>query len=222
MTTATAKPTQRKFRTWRLVVPVLLAALGAFMCAGPGSLAVPSTLRLIENFACPKGAHAALPTVAPAPTAQMQTVYCVGDEGSAPQEATYQFFGAGASLYFLLLLVPLLALGLTVRFGGAPAPISPRPLSRDAEAELKRLIVEGRQLEAIKLVQSRLGTSRRWARDYVAELGKQPIETPPADAARTPSVTVVERLKQLKELLETELISEEEYEAKRFDILEAL
>jgi hypothetical protein len=221
MTTATPQPTQRKFRTWRIVVPVLLAALGAFMCAGPGSIAVPSTLRLIENFACPRGAHAALPTVAPEPAAQMQAVYCVG-EGSAPQEATLAFFGAGASLYFLLLLVPLLALGLTVRFGGAPAPISPRPLSRDAETELKRLIVEGRQLEAIKLVQSRLGTSRRWARDYVAELAKQPIETPPAGAHATPSVTVVERLKQLKELLETELISEEEYEAKRFDILEAL
>ncbi|MCC7362004.1 MAG: hypothetical protein IT317_21145 [Anaerolineales bacterium] len=220
MTTATAKPTQTKFRTWRIVVPVLLAAMGAFLCAGPGSLAVPSTLRLIENFACPRGAHAALPTVAPDPAAQMQTVYCVGEAG-APQEATLAFFGAGASFYFLLLLVPLLALGLTVRFSGAPGSISPRPLSRDAETELKRLIVEGRQLEAIKMVQRRLGTSRRWARDYVAELAKQPIETAPA-GARAASVTVVERLKQLKELLESQLISEEEYEAKRFDILEAL
>lgn len=217
---STSKPTQPKFRTWRIVVPVLLAALGALMSAGPGSVAVPSTLRLFENVACPAGQYAALPTVTAA-NAQVQAVYCV-DAAGQPTEATRPFFVAGFSVYFLLLLVPLLALGLTVRFGG---PAATRPLGADADNELRRMIAAGRHLEAVKLVQNRLGTSRRWARDYVQELAKAPDVPAPNPAAaepRPPSLTVIERLQQLKELLETNLISEEEYVAKRFDILEAL
>lgn len=217
---STSKPIQPKFRTWRIVVPVLLAIFGALLCAGPGSVAVPSTLRLFERVACPAGQYAALPTVAAA-NARVQAVYCV-DAAGAPTEATGQFFFAGLSLYSLLLLVPLLALGLTLRLG---APKATRPLGADADNELRRMIAAGRHLEAVKLVQNRLGTSRRWARDYVQELAKAPdVPAPnPATAeARPPSLSVIERLQQLKELLETNLISEEEYAAKRFDILEAL
>jgi len=64
-----------------------------------------------------------------------------------------------------------------------------------------------------------------WAREYVQELAKapdMPTPDPAAAAPAPPSITVMDRLKQLKELLETNLISEEEYAAKRFDILEAL
>lgn len=222
MSTSYPKATQPKFHTWRIVVPVLLAAITALLCAGPGAVAVPSTLRLFENVACPPGQHAGLaPTQAINPGAQMQQVYCVDEAGSA-NLATTEFFGAGTAVYFLVFLVPLLVLGLTVRFGG---PTATRPLGPDADNELRRMIAAGRQLEAVKLIQNKLGTSRRWAREYVAELSKapdMPTPDPAAAAPPPPSITVMDRLRQLKELLETNLISEEEYAAKRFDILEAL
>ena len=219
MATSIPKVNKYKFRTWRIVVPMLLALLGALMCAGPGTVAVPSTLRIFENVACPAGQHAGLASEPQIANSQLQEVYCV-DEAGAATLATNEFFGASVGIYFLVLLVPLLALGLTVRFG---APAATRPLGADADNELRRMIAAGRQLEAVKLVQNRLGTSRRWAREYVTELSKAP-DMPPADpvAPAPPSLAVMERLKQLKELLETNLISEEEYAAKRFDILEAL
>ena len=218
---STSKPTQPKFRTWRIVVPVLLATLAALMCAGPGTIAVPTTLRLFESAACPAGQHAGIPTVAPVANPQVQQVYCV-DEAGAAVEATNEFFKLSLGVYFLLALVPLLALGLTMRFG---APTGMRPLGADADRELRRMLAAGRQLEAVKLVQNRLGTNRRWAREYVAELAKapdMPTPDPAAAAPQPPSITVLDRLRQLKELLETNLISEEEYAAKRFDILETL
>jgi hypothetical protein len=221
---STPQPSQPKFRTWRIVLPVLLAAFGALMCAGPGSVAAPSTLSLFENVACPAGQHAGLPTVDAAANPSVQTVYCVDTAGGSPTLATSQFFGAAFGVYFLLLLVPLLALGLTVRFG----PASVRALSPQGLEEIKRMIVAGRQVEAIGVVQKRLALSRRTARDYIQALADELQKTPaPPGIAAAPEVkqplaTVIERLRQLKELLEADLISDEEYDAKRFDILEAL
>jgi hypothetical protein len=215
---STPKSTPPKFRTWRIVVPVLLATFAALMCAGPGSVAVPNMLSLFARAACPAGQHAALPTVAPVANPQVQTVYCV-DEAGVPTDATRQFFGVSFAGYFIVFAVPLLLVGLTMRFG---SPRVARPLGADAERELRRLMAAGRQLEAVKYVQNRLGVSRRAARDYVQQLAATPEAPAEPAAAPTPAPGVLERLKQLKQLLETDLISKEEYEAKRFDILAAL
>ena len=75
-----------KFRTWRLVVPILLAAFGALMCAGPGSVAAPGTVVLFERIACPQGAHAGIPTITGEANPQVQAVYCV-QEGAEPFSA---------------------------------------------------------------------------------------------------------------------------------------
>jgi hypothetical protein len=194
------------------------------LCAGPGSLAAPSTLQWFERLACPAGQTADYELV-PAPGAVagdlMRYTYCVDGAGQRTLAAG-RFFGVMFGVYFGALLVPALLLGLTMQVGGGQRA-QPRPLGWEAEAEVRGLIAQGQHAKAVKLVQAKTGRSARRAEEFVKVMASRPElpEAPPKQSP-APAASPLDRMKQLKALLDTGLISGKEFEAKKAEILEAM
>jgi hypothetical protein len=211
---------QAKFQSWRIVVPVLFAALSAVMCAGPGSLAAPATFQWFEPLICPGGQRITYEYVATAGDTAIplaQAVYCeqaAGLRSVVTERALGLMFGS----YFALFLVPALLIGLTVQFGPRGKRGAPRPVGWQAEQELRALLAAGKQAEAARLVRAKTGATPKWAREYLDVLAHNPQTEPPA-RPEPPAPTPLDKLTQLKKMLDTGLITAKDYEAKKTDIL---
>jgi hypothetical protein len=207
-----------KFKSWRIVVPVLLAAVNAIMCAGPGSLAAPDTLRWFGPLICPGGqqiAYEYLPTAGDAVSQVSQAVYCQ-DTAGLRTLASNRALGTMLGVYFTIFVVPALIVGLTAQFGSGSRRF-PRPLDWEAEQDVRMLISAGHQAEAAKLIRQKSGGTPKWARDYIDNMAKMVETAPPRAPAPAPSP--LDKLKQLKEMLDAGLITAKEYDAKKVDIL---
>jgi hypothetical protein len=206
-----------KFKSWRILVPILFAAVNAVMCAGPGSLAAPVTLSWFEPLICPAGQEIAYEYAQAAGTAAgqlSQVVYCQDGAGQRTWVGN-QALGVMMGSYFAIFLLPALVIGLTAQFGKRGAP---RPLGWEAEQEVRALIADGRQAQAAKLVREKTGSTPKWAREYIDVMTHVP-ETVPSPRPAAPAPSALDKLKQLKEMLDAGLISAKDYDAKKTDIL---
>lgn len=211
---------RRKFRSWRIVVPVLVAAFNAVMCAGPGSLAAPATLRWFERLICPSGQRIAydyVETAGSAASPLTQFIYCESAAGQRTLSGN-RALSVMMGTYFALFLLPALAVGLTVQFGSGRR--APRPLASETERAVRLLVSAGRPAEAAKLLREKTGGTPRWAREVIDRMAHTPEPTPAPAAPPPPSA--LDKLKQLKEMLDTSLITSKDYEAKKADILSQL
>jgi hypothetical protein len=209
-----------KFHSWRILVPVLFAALSAMMCAGPGSLAAPATLRWFEPLICAGGQRIAQEYIASAgdtPVPLAQAVYCEAS-GGLRALVTERAFGLMFGSYFALFLLPALILGLTAQFGPRGRRGAPRPLGWQAEQDVRALLAAGKQAEAARLVREKTGATPKWAREYLDVLAHKPEAVPPP-RPEPPAPTPLDKLTQLKKMLDTGLITAKDYEAKKGDIL---
>ncbi len=207
----------------RLIVPAGVAAFIAAMCAGPGVIIVPASLRLADWFLCPNGGTA-VPYVLHNPYSPGEAVWngdtsCIGAEGERIPGRDNLAFPAMCVTYLVPLAV-LFSLGwirwtrnVQRTWGDAGRPVTPAsrlPTRVDPQTrqEAQELLALGQRIEAIKLVRERTAMGLKEAKDYVDALA----ETPP-DAEE------VETLRQLKQMMDEGLITIQEYQAKKSDIL---
>jgi hypothetical protein len=209
-----------KFHSWRILVPVLFAALSAIMCAGPGSLAAPASLKWFEPLICPGGqriTHEYVATAGNTSVPLAQAVHCE-DGAGLRSVATERALGLMFGSYFALFLLPALMIGLTAQFGPRGRRGAPRPLGWEAEQQVRALLAAGKQAEAARLVRAKSGATPKWAREYLDVLAHKP-EAEPAPKPEPPAPTPLDKLTQLKKMLDTGLITAKDYEAKKTDIL---
>jgi len=212
----------------RLLVRLGFAAFIAAMLAGPGAAVFPSTLRWGAWAACSDG-------TAPAPE-RFRASYsrpgetqvrllCTGPDGRAEDHTGMAMVGLWA-MYLVggTVLLSLLGLRAGARDGTATVPATPRSVPPEVEAAARKLVEKDQTIHAIKLVREASGMGLKEAKDWVEALPHRP-PSPPADtpATMTPDVRApADRLRELERLRDAALITADEYESKRAEILEEL
>lgn len=203
---------------------MIVAGFLSLMCAGPGTLILvavaPSSVTLLGRIICPAGTNMDARWVRYSynrPGESNLEVACVDGSGKPPGESRTWWFLKLSSFYFVLFLLPLLLISLTTGADESPRARQTH-LTPEAELEVKRLLAQGKKLEAIKLMRELAGIGLREAEDYVETLPAALVTDQPVETREEPA----ERLQQLKEMLDAELITEQEYEAKKAAILSKL
>jgi len=212
----------------RLLVRLGFAAFIAAMLAGPGAAIFPSTLRWGAWAACPEG-------TAPAPE-RFRASYsrpgetqvrllCTGPDGRAEDHTGMAMVGLWA-MYLVggTVLLSLLGLRASASGGTATASAAPRNVPPEVEAAARKLHSSGQTIHAIKLVREASGMGLKEAKDWVETLPHRP-PSPATDAPATASPGVrapADRLRELERLRDAALITADEYEAKRAEILKEL
>jgi len=212
----------------RLLVRLGIAAFIAAMLAGPGAAVFPSTLSWGAWAACPRG-------TAPAPErfrasysrpGETQVRFlCVAPDGSGEDHTGMAMVGLWA-MYFVAgtVLLSLLGLRTGTRTVAATLPATPRSVPPEVVEAARKLRFSGQTISAIKLVREASGMGLKEAKDWVEALPQHP----PPPAAAAPAATSpesrapAERLRELERLRDAALISADEYEAKRAEILAEL
>lgn len=211
------------FSISRIVATAVIAGFFALMLAGPGSLIVPATLKLTSPLVCPAGSGIGYKRVRYAyqrPGESSLEVNCVRDDGTRASDDIFgKAFLALSGIYFLILFITLLLLSL-FRTPKEPAPAGgpPPSLSGSALDDVSMLARAGRKIEAIKRVRELTGCGLKEAKDYVESLdrfGSAPARESSIHTADDPA----EKLIKLKEMLDAGLITPEDYEAKKAEIL---
>lgn len=217
-----------RFSKPRIFLPVLLSLFLAIMMAGPGTLillaAAPSSVNLLGKVVCPTASRMEARWVRYSysrPGESSLEVACVGEEAGQASDSRPQWFLKLLGFYFVLFLIPLLYLFATAgtkatKVAAAPAKQPPTPLTPAAELEARRLLAEGKKIEAIRLVRELTGKDLKAASHDVEALAARAEHE--AVAARP----LLERLKEAKEMLDAGLITEREYEAKKEKLLSEL
>lgn len=216
----------------RLLARLIAAAFIGIMLAGPGAAIFPSTLRWGAWAACPEG-------TAPAPERfrasysrpgeSQVRLLCTAPDGRAEDHTLMAIVGLWA-MYTAGLTVLFSLLGLR---RGATAPASAAGLSTpvsvpaEVEAKARALLARGQNVTAIRIVrESTPGMGLKEAKDWVEALPHRPPSSSAAAAtvvAPSPETrTREERLTELKRLLDSRLITIDEYDAKKAEILAEL
>jgi hypothetical protein len=211
----------------RVLVIAGAAAFTAAMLAGPGAAIFPSTLRWGAWIACP-----ARTALAPRrfhqsydrPGESHVALACVSP-GGASRDRTLAAMGGLWLMYFMggCVVLALLTRPRGPRAEDAPtraAAAPPRPVPADAEAKARELMARDQKISAIKIVRDATGMGLKEAKDWVEALPHRP----PSSAASSPGTGLapVERLAELKRMLDAGLVTQAEFEAKKSEILAGL
>lgn len=214
----------------RLLARLIAAAFIGIMMAGPGAAIFPSTLRWGAWAACPEG-------TAPAPERfrasysrpgeSQVRLLCTAPDGRAEDHTLMAIVGLWAMYTAgLTVLFSLLGLRASTRSGALAEPGVPRSVPPEVETRARVLVERDQKIHAIKLVRDATGMGLKEAKDWVEALPHRP----PSSSASTATVvapspetrTREERLTELKRLLDSRLITIDEYDAKKAEILAEL
>jgi hypothetical protein len=206
-----------------------VAAFVAVMLAGPGAAVFPSTLRWAAWIACPAGSTPAPRTFHASyhrPGERGVAFHCVAPDGTE-HERTLAAMGGLWLMYFLGISVLLSLLALRRGRDAEPHATSstvpsPRPVPPEVEAKARELVARGQTISAIKVVREASKMGLKEAKDWVEAL---PLR-PPRTAAESPRTAATDsptgRLAELKRMLDAGLITADEFEAKKAEILAEL
>lgn len=218
-------------RGGRMLARAAAAAFFAAMLGGPGAAIFPSTLRWAEWIACPQGTTAAPRTFrAPhhEPGERGVVFHCVAPDGTA-HERTLAALGGLWLMYFMGIFTVLTLLSAresssaTRTTPTATAP--PRPVAPDVERKARELMSDDQKIHAIKVVRDATGMGLKEAKDWVEALPhRAPSTAPPPSpgTAGTTGIGAVDRLAELKRMFDAGLITTDEFEAKKAEILAGL
>lgn len=192
---------------------VMLAAAGLLL------IFVPSSMKLVERNVCAEGATLELRKVTYGRKTSIH-MDCVDSDGARHSGQELRAVARVATLLFVPVFLLLFA-GALLRKAPPSAPDAPMPpLEGSVEEEVRHLMEQGQRIQAIKRVRAATGVSLKQAMQYVETGGgasgrlARALAQAPA-AAPTP----VETLRQLKELLDAGLITPEDYEGKKAEVL---
>jgi hypothetical protein len=221
-----------------LAVPLIAACFVSSMCAGPGVIIVPASLRLADWFLCPNGGTA-VPHVLhnpynPGEAAWNGDTSCIGEEGERIAGREDLAFPAMCVTYFVPFAV-LFSIGWVWRTrsvmgawssaGPEASTPPPQPAIVDPQTrqEARELMARGNKIQAIKRVRERTTMGLKEAKDYVESLADAPADVGPVavepEPATEPSADEVETLRKIKQMMDEGLITIQEYEAKKSEIL---
>ncbi|HEU4562664.1 MAG TPA: ribosomal protein L7/L12 [Longimicrobium sp.] len=218
-----------------IVVRIVLAAFLALMLAGPGAAIFPSTLRWASWIACPSGTTPTSSTFTSSyqgpgesSVERSAVLHCVAPDGTR-HERTMAAIGGLSLMYFM---------GLSVLFTflirGAPSdpgsrsaprtPPAPRHVPANTETQARELMAQDQKIHAIKIVRETTGMGLREAKEWVEALEhRAPSATSSSPAPAGPTgIGAVDRLAELKRMLDGGLITLDEFEAKKAQILAEL
>jgi hypothetical protein len=211
----------------RMLLRLGIAAFVAIMLAGPGSAVFPSTMRWGAWAACPSGTSPAPERFRASYSRPGETevrFLCVSPDGQA-HDRTLAAMGGLFVMYFvgLSVLFTLMSPRRAEASGAvaASAASAPRHVPADVEAQARELVARRQLIQAIKIVRVATGMGLKEAKDWVEGLPNRPAfpataatvafaDAPPGAAAR---------LIELKRLLDAGLITQDEFDAKRGEIL---
>jgi hypothetical protein len=208
----------------RLGVVVLIAGFAAVMCAGPGAIILPFTVKLAEPLICPAGATL-LRTETPGTDSEGDRVTyidlsCVNDDGIG-QAANLRSFLVLGGIYFVFFFFVVLGTGIFIRGSvvGKPA----RPLSTDGVRQVQALMAQNRKIEAIKVVRDLTGSNLATAKAHVETIAASPgpLPAPPAFMPKTPDLTqtaAMEELQRLRAQFDAGQITEREFQTRAAEI----
>jgi hypothetical protein len=210
-----------KFSKSRFLLSAFVSLFLALISAGPGTLillvAAPGSVNLLGKVVCPAPSRMEARWVRyiySKPGESNLEVVCVGGGIDNISESRPRWFLKLIGFYFVLFLLPLLYVSVTSRVvprrTGRPIVVTP-----DMEVEVRGLLAEGRKTEAVRLVRKLADTDLKSASDSVEALSVGSGQTL---AARP----FLERLKEVREMLDAGLITEQEYETKKDEILSEL
>lgn len=201
-----------------LVWLVMMAASGLLL------VFVPSSLKLTERFICSEGATVEVLRVLPQAGKGSVYVDCVEADGTRHTGQQLRAVATMATLLFVPAFLLLLTWPRSRNKEQLSLPEAPMPpVDAALDAEVRRLVEQGQVIQAIKRVRNATGMSLKQAKEYVES---QPPRSerlahslshaaqPPADGPGP-----VETLRQLKELLDAGLITPEDYEGKKAEVL---
>ena len=205
----------------RVLLSLIVAGFLSLMCAGPGTLILvstaPSSVPLLGRIICPAGTNMEARWVRYSyskPGESNFEIVCVGGSGKTPNESRPRWFLKLSGFYFVAFFLPLLYIFLRARTDTAP-PTNSMHLTPEAELEVKRLLVQGKKLKAIKQVQELTGAKLGEAVHYVESLPTATMIDQPTENPKQPA----ERLRKLRDMVDGGLITEQEYKAKKAEIL---
>ncbi|MFL5381927.1 MAG: ribosomal protein L7/L12 [Longimicrobiaceae bacterium] len=213
----------------RMLARLIAAAFIGIMLAGPGAAVFPSTLRWGAWAACPEGTSAAPERFRASysrPGESQVRLLCAGPDGQAEDHTGMAIVGLWAMYTVgLAVLFSLLGLRAGTRSGTtATVPAVRAAVPPEAETKARALLEHGQKIHAIKVVRDATGMGLKEAKEWVEALAhRQPASSAPA--ALTPSQesrTREERLVELERLFDANLITADEYEAKKAEILAEL
>jgi len=215
----------------RMLARLIAAAFIAIMLAGPGGAVFPSSLRWGAWAACPAGMQPEPETFRASysrPGEREVRLVCVSPDGRRESHTGMAIVGLFAKYFIALtLLFTLLGLrkrtGSTTAVGGATG--ASRSVPAEVEAKARALLDRDQKIVAIKLVREASGMGLKEAKDWVEALPSRPPSTtalPASDAFPAAVTPAAGRLLELKRLADAGLITAEEYEAKRAEILAGL
>jgi len=212
----------------RILARLAAAAFIGIMMAGPGAAIFPSTLRWGAWAACPEGMEAAPERFRASysrPGESQVRLLCTTPDGRAEEHTGMAIVGLWAMYTVgLTVLFSLLGLRAGMRSGTLAEPSAPRPVPPEVETKARALLERDQKLHAIKVVREATGMGLKEAKDWVEAL---PNRLPAVSAATVvvpspESRTREERLSELKRLLDANLITQDEFEAKKAEILAEL
>ena len=208
---------------WRVLIPALIAGFFAIMCAGPGILILPASARLTERIVCPQGANIEYRRVRYSyhrPGESTLEINCVDQSGKRSEDVAGPVILTLFGIYFVPFFVLLLFLTLTAAARTTPPEQLPR-LEQEAEREVRDLLTQGRKIDAIRRVRELTRADLKQAKDYVDSLSNVSplLSLPRSESEPDAAEHSVKRLKTLKEMMDAGLITEQEYEAKKGEIL---
>lgn len=214
------------------------AAFIAAMLAGPGAAIFPSTLRWAGWIACPSGTTPTPRTFrssyrAPGHTEESTNVvfYCVAPDGTE-HDRTPAAMGGLFLMYFVgtFTLVALLnarssSSSSTFSTSRRSAAAPTRPVAATVETQARELMAQDQKIHAIKIVRDSTGMGLKEAKDWVEALQHRAPSA--ASSASSPTagrtgIGAVDRLAELKRMYDTGLITLDEFEAKKAQILAEL
>jgi hypothetical protein len=205
---------------WSLAA--LLVWLMMLAAAGLLGTFIPSSMKLTEWAVCSEGSTVELREVR-RPGKVSVYVDCVDADGTRHTGRELRAMGTMATLLFVPVFLSLVA-WVFLRKEQPSAPDEPMPpLGAALDAEVRRLVEQSKRLEAVNRVRAATGVSLKRAMHYVdVELGvSERLAQTLAQGARSPAAepSPAETLRQLKELLDAGLITPEDYEDKKAEIL---
>jgi hypothetical protein len=223
-------PPEDSMTRGRILARLAAAAFIGIMLAGPGAAVFPSTLRWGAWAACPAGTEPAPERFRASysrPGETQVALRCFAPDGADRGDHTLAAIGGLFAMYTvgLTVLFSLLGLRAGTRTGALPEPAAPRSVPPEVEAKARALVERDQKITAIKVVREATGMGLKEAEDWVEALPGRPPTTSALPVTPTPppeSRTREERLSELKRLLDANLITQGEFEAKKAEILAEL
>ena len=219
----------------RFLVLLLIAGFPAIMCAGPISMLFsainPNFLRLTEKVVCRETGQAVVQTYHTRPGSTSFEMYCIDVEGQRSKDDVILLaVGVLFLAYFVIFSVGIGAYNFWQGLKGkraAPDDASPSPRRRTAgalvDSQARDLLARGNKIEAIKIVRQATGSGLKEAKEYVEAIESRSVvtvgESPPPSFDEGISGDRVAKMRELKQMLDENLITEQEYEAKKKEIL---